>query len=476
MKVYFLGIAGAGMSALASLLASEGHEVSGSDAGVFAPLDAYLDRMGLAWRDGFDAAAIPADIDLAIVGSSAKLDLAHNPELAELERRGIPRLGFAEFLGEHIRGRDVVVIAGSFGKSTLTALAAAVMREAGRDPGYFIGAVPLDLPAAGHGGGEPAFLAEGDEYVLSLTDRRPKFWLYPARAVLISSIVHDHVNVFPTPSSYEAAFAGLIDRLPTDGLIVAAHGFEAVRRLTQGRRVVWYGLAPCPGYWADNIVIGETTRFDLVRPDGGRIELTTGLLGRHNIENIVGVAALLLERGWTDAAALKRAVAAFRGVARRLDKKTTTSRVPAYEGFGSSYEKARSAIEAILLHFPGRRAVVVFEPHTFSWRNAAALAWYDTVFAGVARVILLAPPTHGAEGHAQLSLDEIVARVRAAGIEAVGAADGAAALATLEAQLTGEEVVLLLSSGPLDGLARSVPEMLDARFGEGSIGAPANYP
>ena len=115
------------------------------------------------------------------------------------------------------------------------------------------------------------------------------------------------------------------------------------------------------------------TTFDLITPAGDRIPLRTELLGLHNIENIVGAAAFLLERGEIDVDSLQRGVAKFRGVARRLDKKTTVSRVPVYEGFGSSYEKARSAIEAILLHFPGRPAVVVFEPHTFSWRNQGAL-------------------------------------------------------------------------------------------------------
>jgi UDP-N-acetylmuramate: L-alanyl-gamma-D-glutamyl-meso-diaminopimelate ligase len=138
--------------------------------------------------------------------------------------------------------------------------------------------------------------------------------------------------------------------------------------------------------------------------------------------------------------------------------------VPAYEGFGSSYEKARSAIEAIQLHFPGRTAVIVFEPHTFSWRNAGALAWYDHVFEGAARVIILAPPGHGAEAHAQLSQDEIVARVRAAGVDAVGVRSGSEALADLDTTLKGDEVVLLLSSGPLDGLTLTVPAMLEARF------------
>jgi UDP-N-acetylmuramate: L-alanyl-gamma-D-glutamyl-meso-diaminopimelate ligase len=464
VKVYFLGIAGAGMSALASVLISEGCEVCGSDDAVFPPVSDYLDRLGVAWRAGFDAARVPADIDAAVIGSSAKLDLAHNPELAEIVRRGVPRYSFAEFLGRHTRNRDNVVIAGSFGKSTLTALTAVLMREAGRDPGYFIGAVPLDLPTTGHAGTDPTFLIEGDEYVIGADDHRPKFALYHPRAALISSIVHDHVNVYPTMASYEAAFAGLIAALPAEALLVCADAYEPLHRLTRGRSVVWYGLAPCAGYWADNIAVGETTRFDLVAPGGARIPLATEMLGLHNIENIVGAAALLLERGAVDAASLGAGVARFRGVARRLDKKTRASRVPAYEGFGSSYEKARSAIEAIQLHFPGRPAVVVFEPHTFSWRDAAALAWYDHVFAGVARVIVLQPPSHGAETHAQLTQDQILTRVRAAGVAATGVASGAEALAVLEAGLIGDEVVLLLSSGPLDGLAVTVPAMLDARF------------
>jgi UDP-N-acetylmuramate: L-alanyl-gamma-D-glutamyl-meso-diaminopimelate ligase len=282
--------------------------------------------------------------------------------------------------------------------------------------------------------------------------------------VLITSIVHDHVNVYPTMASYEAAFAGLIDALPAEALLVCADAYEPLHRLTRGRSVVWYGLAPCAGYWADHIEVAETTRFDLVTPGGDRIALATEMLGLHNIENIVGAAALLLERGAVDAESLRVGVARFRGVARRLDKKTRASRVPAYEGFGSSYEKARSAIEAIQLHFPSRPAVVVFEPHTFSWRDAAALDWYDRVFEGVARVIILAPPSHGAETHAQLTQDEILSRVRAAGVEAIGVLNGAEALAELQAFLKGDEVVLLLSSGPLDGLAVTAPVMLDARF------------
>lgn len=467
MHVYFLGIAGAGVSALASVLASEGHTVSGSDDGVFPPVSTYLTRMGIPYHVGFDPAQIPAAIDVAIVGSSAKLDLGDNPELAELIRRGVPRYSFAEFLGLHTQGRENIVVAGSFGKSSLTALIAYLMRAAGKDPGYFIGAIPLDLDATGHAGKDKAFVIEGDEYIVGGEDRRSKFMLYHPSQVLLSSIVHDHVNVFPTMADYEAPFAELLALLPRDGLLVCAQGYEPIERLTAGRKVVWYGLEDGADYRAVNIQVGETTTFDLATPSGETIPLSTQLLGLHNIENIAGAAALLLERGDIDAFTLRQALPRFRGVARRLDKKTATSRVPAYEGFGSSYEKARSAIEAIALHFPGRPAVVVFEPHTFSWRNEEALAWYDAVFEGVSRVLLLPPPGHGAATHHQLSQTDILARIRSAGVDADAFANGPEVLAELDRSLSGDEVLLLLSSGPLAGLAETAPAMLEAKFGMG---------
>jgi UDP-N-acetylmuramate: L-alanyl-gamma-D-glutamyl-meso-diaminopimelate ligase len=463
LNVYFLGIAGAGMSALASILTSEGYAVSGSDDRVFPPVTTYLDSLSIPYHVGFDATLLPDHLDAAIIGSSAKLGLADNPELAELKRRGVPLYSFPEFLGRHVAGRETVVVAGSFGKSSVTALLAVILTEAGGDPGYFIGAVPLDLPMTGRAGSDPIFVMEGDEYIVGGDDRRSKFMLYAPRAVLITSLVHDHVNVFPTLADYEAPFAQLIEGLPPDALLVCAHPFEALHRLAGGRKVVWYGRETCPGYFADAVVIGEVTRFDLVTPSGARIPLETELLGLHNIENIVGAAALLLERGDVGVEALRRGVRRFRGVARRLDRKTVNSTVPAYEGFGSSYEKARSAIEAILLHFPGRRCVVVFEPHTFSWRDPSALAWYDTVFEGVARVLLLPPPTHGA-GAGQATQAEIASRIAAAGISVTPRAGAGAVVADLETTLAGDEVVLLLSSGPLDGLPETLPRLLEGRF------------
>ncbi|MFZ4070177.1 MAG: Mur ligase family protein [Caulobacterales bacterium] len=464
MKIYVLGIAGAGVSALASILASDGHSVIGSDDGVYPPVSTYLDRIGVPYFTGFDAAHVPAEVDLAIVGTSAKLGAGDNPELIALIKQDVPRYTFAAYLGEYVCKRETVVVAGSFGKSTLTAMIAVILRAAGRDPGYFIGAVPLDLDRTGVGGSSPEFILEGDEYVVSLEDRRSKFALYAPQHTLISSIVHDHVNMFPTWESYVAPFRDLVARTPRDGLLVCARDYPILREIVGDRPAIWYGLGAGDGYSAVDIQIGERTRFTLTTPAGDAIPLETELLGMHNIENIVAASALILARGWASPAQLQTGVAQFRGVARRLDKKTTRARAPAYEGFGSSYEKARSAIEAIQLHFPARPLIVIFEPHTFSWRNADALAWYDTVFDGCAEVVLLPPPGHGASSHKQLSAAEIAARIGAAGVRVTPAENGAAALAHLQAQMTGGEVVLLLSSGPLDGLADRVPAWLDQRF------------
>jgi UDP-N-acetylmuramate: L-alanyl-gamma-D-glutamyl-meso-diaminopimelate ligase len=465
MHIYVLGIAGAGVSALASILASDGHTVIGSDEGVYPPVSTYLDRIGVPYFNGFAAAHVPAQVDLAIVGTSAKLGAADNPELTALINQGVPRYTFAAYLGEYVRDRETVVVAGSFGKSTLSAMIAVILRAAGRDPGYFIGAVPLDLDRTGVGGTSPEFILEGDEYVVSLEDRRSKFQLYAPQHTLISSIVHDHVNMFPTWDSYVAPFRDLVSRTPLDGLLVCARDYPILREIVGDRKAIWYGLGAGEGYSAIDIEIGERTRFMLTTPAGAAIPLETELLGMHNIENIVAASALILERGWASPEQLQKGVATFRGVARRLDKKTSRARAPAYEGFGSSYEKARSAIEAIQRHFPARPLVVVFEPHTFSWRNADALVWYDTVFDGCAEVVLLPPPGHGAASHKQLTATEIAARIEAAGVQVFAAANGADALKHLQNRMTGEEVVLLLSSGPLDGLVESVPAWLDGRFG-----------
>ena len=464
MHIHFTGLAGAGMAAVAVMMRQAGHQISGSDAEVFPPMSTYVEGLGfpVAWR--FDAANLPADLDLLVLGASAKLGGEANPEVVAARARGVRITTFPDLVGEATAGRINTVVAGSFGKSTCTALIAHVLAGAGVDAGWMVGAISPSLPDTGHWGAAAQMVLEGDEYIVSPADRRSKFALYHPRDVLLTSLIHDHVNVFPTFSDYQAPFVTLLESLPKDGLLVArAH--PAIRAIA-GRAacpVVWYDTAPGADWGAEDVVFGETSSLTLVGPDGRRVALTTRLLGAHNIENIVGVSAYLLTRSLVSEADLARGVARFAGIRRRLDRLTSRSRIPLIEGFGSSYEKARSAIEAMALHFPERRLTVVFEPHTFSWRNREALAWYDTVFEGVAQVLVCPPPGHGAANHDQVSFGEILARIAAAGVPVEGVETAEAATARLSG-LTGEAAVLLLSSGPLLGLPDSLPAVFERLY------------
>lgn len=469
MRIHFIGVAGAGMSATALMMRDAGHEVSGSDAEAFPPVSTYLETLGIPFFRTFDAAHLGDDVELVVVGGSARLNGDDNPEYAEAMRRGLRITGFPQLIADQTAGRACTLVAGSFGKSTCTALIAHILRQAGRDPGYMIGAIPAGgAPTGAWGSGE--MILEGDEYVVSQADRRSKFLLYAPAHLLVTSLVHDHLNVFPTFADYEAPFRTLLRSTPAGGTVLLRNSppLRAIAAAFAGTPV-WYDDQPCDGWYSEDVAFGETSRFTLVAPDshdggGRRIRLETGLLGAHNIENLVGVAAFLLERRLVTEIELRDGIASFQGIRRRLDRLTTASRVPLIEGFGSSWEKARSAIDAVRLHFPERRLAVVFEPHTFSWRNREGLAWYDTVFAGVDRVVVVPPPVTGAGSHDQLSHAEIRDRIVAAGVAAVGATTPHE-VETLLTGLAGDEVVLLLSSGPLLGLPASLPPLFEALYG-----------
>lgn len=464
-RVHFIGIAGAGMSAAAKLLVDRGVAVTGSDEGAYPPVSDFLRREGIPCRTPYAAANLPADADLVVIGKNARLVPETNEEVAAALASGRPIASFAELIGALGEGRDTIVVAGSYGKSTCAALLAHCLAEAGRDPSWFIGAIPLTPQSSARMGQGPLFVVEGDEYPSSNTDDRSKFLHYRPRHLLVAPLAHDHLNVFPTPEDYLRPFAKLARLPPDDATIVACVAGELSGRFLArlDRPVATYGLA-AGDYQAADIEWGERTRFTLTHRSRALVELATTQLGAHNIENIVGVAALLLERGLLAPDKIAASVATFRGIKRRLDRKSEKTALPIFEGFGSSHEKALSAVAAMRRHFPDRRLLVVFEPHAFSWRNREALPWYDDVFEGAGKVFIYAPAAQGAATHAQLTHAEIIDRVRAAGIDAEPIAEPDKAVAAITAEWRADDVVLLLSSGPLGGLAEHLPVLAERQY------------
>jgi UDP-N-acetylmuramate: L-alanyl-gamma-D-glutamyl-meso-diaminopimelate ligase len=284
-------------------------------------------------------------------------------------------------------------------------------------------------------------------------------------ARVVGALAHDHVNVFPTIESYLAPFHHLFDLVPRDGLIVAAtSGDLSVRFLAEAKRdVVTFGLTR--GDWrAENIEYGAVSQFTLTERGREIARVKTTQLGAHNIENMVGIGSFVLTRGLASVEQYAAAMASFRGVMRRLDRKSDHTSVQMFEGFGSSYDKAKSAIAAMKKHFAQRRLLVVFEPHTFSWRNRNKLEWYDDVFSGCDRVFIFEPASQGAGTHEQASLNEIMERVYAAGVDAMPIHSGDQGLTKIGAKLRKDDAVLFLTSGDIDGLIERLPLLAEKQY------------
>ena len=465
-KAHFIGIAGKGMSAVALLLREQGWQITGSDEGFYPPVSNYLEEAGVLFSSGYNAENIPADADLIVIGKNAKLVPESNEEVRAAFASSKKIASFPDVLEDLTKGKETIVVVGSYGKSTTTALLAWCLKATGKDPNYFIGEVTNGFAHHAQLGSSNVFVLEGDEYPSSNTDVTAKFLHYNAKNVLLTSATHDHVNIYPTHEEYLRPFEQLVASLPADGTLVASGDETYARALAEKYvgKVVLYGSDTSNEWHPENISYGEVTTFDLIHNKECVATFSTNLLGTHNIENIVGAAAMLLTKGLLTAEECVAGVASFQGVKRRLELLTKNSTVPVLEGFGSSYEKARSAIEATRLHFKDRRLIVLFEPHTFSWRNRASIGWYDSVFSDVDHAYIYEPARQGKDSHEQLSQDEIVQRVRATGIQTTALTSPAETLALLQNELTKDDVVLLLTSGSFDGLIEGIPALVEQQF------------
>ncbi len=467
MKAHFIGLAGVGMSATAKLLRDAGWAVTGSDEAVYPPISHFLEKEKLTCLTPYAPSNIPADADLIVIGKNAKLVPETNTEVAAAFKSGKRIASFPEILGELSRDKDSVVVAGSYGKSSCAALLAHILQSAGKDPSFFIGAVPLTPSTSSQIGKGSLFVFEGDEYPSSNTDNRSKFLHLHPKHILLTPLAHDHVNIFPTIELYLASFQQLVTLLPPQTPLIAAISGPLSKQFlnTLKRPIVTYGVNEGE-YQAASITYGENdkTSFDIVYGGQKLCRVSTTQLGEHSIENIVGCAAFLFSNKLVTPEAFSKAIASFKGVLRRLDKKSEKTTIPMYEGFGSSYDKARSAIAAVKRGFPKRNLVVIFEPHTFSWRSRDTLHWYDDVFMGAARTYVYQPAAQGAGTHNQASHDDIMRRLKAANCNAVAITEPQEALQRISNELQPNDVVLFLTSGDLGGLIETVPAFAEHKF------------
>lgn len=465
-KVYLIGICGSGMSALAVLFKESGWQVTGSDEKAFEPTTTQLKNNKISFYKKYNAKNIEKDTDLVILGNNIPLSLDENPEKKVAVESNLVIKSMPEALATLAKEKENILVVGSSGKSTTTTLLAWCLYKAKKDPSYFIGALPLNFRNSSHIGKGSEFVIEGDEYTSSKTDPRSKFLHFNPSSVLLTSAEHDHINVFPTETSYKQTYKKLMAKIPQDGLLVYSLDAKNTKEIAKSAksRIMSYALDNKKAdYYAENIKYGMESSFDLMHKGKKVVTVKTKLLGKHNIENIIGAGALLLENKKMTPEIFSKAINSFHGIKNRIELKTKNSKVLAYSGFGSSYEKTKSIFNTLRLHFPNRRLITVFEPHAFSWRNRKFLKWYRNVFDNVEEVIMLPATGHGKVAKDQLTTTEVWSEAKKyKDIHTIQ--NEKEGLDIIKKIAKSGDVVALVSSGLLLGLSKSVPKLLDKKF------------
>ena len=448
MRIHFLGIGGYAVSGLALVAKSLGHDVTGSDEDAYPPTTDILTNAKIPWVNRHDAKNFSKwpRPDLVVQGNQVRAD---NPEAAAARELGFRIVSEAEYWGELTRDRTRIVVAGSHGKTTTAGLIAWILKVAGRNPGFRLGATVRDLGGAADWGGGREFVFEGDEYTSASFDPRPKFLHFAANITVLLNVDWDHPDVYPDPAAYEVAFRQLVESLGPEDRLVACHDDAGVRRLLSRTRASTetYGLKGGAD-WQGRDVQTEADGMRLTAWHGGKViaVIETRLAGAHNAANALAALATAVRLGVPVATALQ-AIARFQGAGRRFEIRGRAREVTVIDDYAHHPSEVRATLRAAQERFAPGRVLALFVPHTFS-RTLSLLDGYADAFAGCA-MTLIGPIEPARERHLArtVTAEDLARQVRDGGeVHTVASArDAAERLAT--AARPGDAIVCMSVRG-----------------------------
>jgi UDP-N-acetylmuramate: L-alanyl-gamma-D-glutamyl-meso-diaminopimelate ligase len=442
------------MASLAGLLRERGWEVTGSDENVYPPMSTQLAALGIPLRSPYDAANVPDDADLVVIGNALSRG---NPEVeAVLDRKQRTTSMPALLADEFLRGRTSLVVAGTHGKTTTTSLLAFLLERTGRAPSFLVGGMPMDFERSYRLGRGPCFVVEGDEYDCAFFDKRPKFVHYMPDVAIVGNLEFDHADIYTDLAAVQTAFVRLMNVIPRRGLLLA--GIESaplVEILGKAYcRVETFALG-CDADWrAETTGSDESgSRFRLRRGATDLGEFALSVPGEHNVRNAVAALAAAAAVGVPPEEARPH-LAAFRGVKRRLELRGVVRGVAVYDDFAHHPTAVRETLRALGRGSAGGgRLWAVFEPRSYTSRTRVFQDAYAEAFAGADEVIVAAAHLPGRVPEGQrISEAELVASIAGRGAAARFLPSVDAILALLAAELRLGDRVAILSNGGFGGL------------------------
>jgi UDP-N-acetylmuramate--alanine ligase len=379
-KIYFIGIKGVGMTAIAQVLKLRGAEVTGSDTHEKFFTDEVLAKSGIKFYEGFDTSNLAAEKPDLVIYSTAYTE--ENPELAAARKMGVAVLSYPEALGQILKEGFGIAVSGTHGKTTTTAMLGFVLQELGSDPTVVVGSAVPQLGGNARAGGGKYVVIEADEY-------QNKFLYFDPRAVILTSAEYDHPDFFKTPEEYNDAFKKFVAKIPADGFLVACADDKNVLEIAQAVKckIISYGLTS--GDWqAKNILARDGgMEFEVLEKGESCGVFKIKLVGEHNVANALAVIAAARELGF-DLEKIRAALEKFLGAVRRFEIKGEVGGVLVIDDYGHHPTEIRVTLEAARQKYPDRRIWCVFHPHTFT-RTKALLKDFSKSFGVVDKTIVI---------------------------------------------------------------------------------------
>ena len=465
--IHMIGIGGSAMSPLAGMLRERGYRVTGSDAGVYPPASILLESLGIQYHSKFDAAHLTPAPDLIVVGNAISRG---NVEVEEMLDRKLVHKSLPEILEEEfLLGKHSIVVSGTHGKTTTTAMLAWIFQVAKKRPNFLVGGVAENFGRSyGLGGGED-FILEGDEYDSAYWDKAAKFFHYQPDDLIITSLEFDHADIYSDFETYQLAFRRLVNLVPRRGRVVVWGDSDAGKALHNATEkafcpVIRYGFNATNDWFATNVQPdGDGMKFLLNYKGKTFAEFRLAATGHHNVLN--AIAAIIVAQGLgISHPAIQEALATFRSVKRRMDVRGEVDGILVIDDFAHHPTAIRATIQAARLRWPGRRLWAVLEPRSNSMRRKVfqdalpeALALADSVILDAVHRATLLDDAH------RLDPEAVAVGVRSHGKDArvLPSADDIADLLAAEAK--SGDIFLIMSNGSFDGLCEKLLKKLSAR-------------